>query len=106
MYVSVCICMYVYVLYVCVCIIDISLQYLYVLYAMAQNRTQAVTASSNDPLLGRESAGPTQGDPGQVPNHFTPPSGTHPRTRFGAPERAARVGGGQSESLVPPIGLP
>ena len=101
--VSVCMCMYVYV---CVCIIDISLQYLYVLYAMAQNSTQAVTASSNDPLLGRESAGPTQGDPGQVPDHFTPPSGTHPRTRFGARKRAARVGGGQSESLVPPIGLP
>ena len=105
MYQCVSVCMFMYV-YVCVCIIDISLQYLYVLYAMAQNSTQAVTASSNDPLLGRESAGPTQGDPGQVPDHFTPPSGTHPRTRFGAPERAARVGGGQSESLVPPIGLP
>ena len=103
LYVCVCMCMY---MYICVCIIDISLQYLYVLYAMAQTSTQAVTASSNDPLLGRESAGPTQGDPGQVPDHFTPPSGTHPQTRFGAPERAARVGGGQSESLVPPICLP
>ena len=47
---------------------------------MAQNTTQPVTASANNLLLGRESAGPTQGDPGQVPDHFTPPSRTHPRT--------------------------
>ena len=89
-----------------VCIITVSWQYLNVSYVLAQNTTQSVTASANDLLLGRESAGPTQGDPGQVPDHFTQPSGTHPRTRFGAPERAARVGGGQSESLVPPIGIP
>ncbi len=90
--VYVCMCMYVYV---CVCIC----MYHYCIIAVSecivcigpdspQNTTQLVTgltASSNDLLLGQESAGPTQGDPGQVPNHFTPPSGTHPRTRFGTP---------------------
>ena len=95
--VSLYMCMYMYVLFVyacIVCIFVISLQYQSVLCVFAQTSIQAAVASSNDPPLGRQPAGPTRGDPGQLSDHFTPPSGTHSPTRFGAPARASRVGRG------------
>ena len=96
-------CMYVYVF--CDVFSHVCPLCLHVLYVLAQTSTYASTTSPNGPLLGRHPAGPTQGTPGQVAYHFVPPSGTLPVTRFGAPARAARVGGGQSEARVPPIGL-
>ncbi len=82
-----------HVLYVFACM-------LYVLYIFAQTSTDASTTSPKDPLLGRHPAGPTQGTPGQVTDHFFQPSETHPRTRFGAPARAARVGGSKVHPLL------
>ena len=82
-----------------VCIVSM----LYVSYVLAQAGTDAVTTSPKDPQLGPHPAGPTQVDPEQQPDHFFQPSVTHSRTRFGAPAHAARVGGGQSESLAPPM---
>ncbi len=69
---------------------------LYVSYVLAQAGTDAVTTSPKDPPLGPRPAGPTQGTPGQQPDHFQviPPWVTDPQTRFGALARAARVGGG------------
>ena len=78
-----------------VCIVSM----LYVLYVLAQAGTDAVTTSPKDPKLWPHPAGPTQVDPEQQPDHFFQPSVTHSRTRFGAPARAARVGGGAK--LVP-----
>ena len=78
-----------------VCIVSM----LYVLYVLAQAGTDAVTTSPKDPQLRPHPAGPTQVDPEQQPDHFFQPSVTHSRTRFGAPARAARVGGGAK--LVP-----
>ena len=72
---------------------------LYVSYVLAQAGTDAVTTSPKDPQLRPHPAGPTQVDPEQQPDHFFQPSVTHSRTRFGAPARAARVGGGAK--LVP-----
>ena len=98
-------CMYAYVccmygmywprqaLNACVCVLFVSCMYLFVLYVFAPTSTDASTTSPKDPPLGRHPAGPTQSTPGQVADHFFRPSETHPRTRFGAPARAARVGG-------------
>ncbi len=61
-----------HVVYVCACM-------LYVLYVFAQTSTDASTTSPKDPPLGRHPAGPTQGTPGQVADHFFLPSETHPR---------------------------
>jgi hypothetical protein len=83
-----------------VCIMCISNLYLYVLYVFAPTSTDASTTSPKDPPLGRHPAGPTQGTPGQVADHFFRPSETHPRTRFGAPARAARVGGSKVHPLL------
>ena len=93
--VHVCICMYlcVHIQHI-VCIVSM----LYVSYVLAQAGTDAVTTSPKDPQLGLHPAGPTQVDPGQQPDHFLQPSVTHSRTRFGAPARAARVGGGSKAS--------
>ena len=86
LHVSACICMYagicsncltvpnlvcntLYVLYVSVCmicivcIIAISMQYLHVLSVLAQTSTQAIPGSSNDPSVGQQHAGLTQGQP-------------------------------------------
>jgi hypothetical protein len=99
-------CMYVYVFF------DVFWHvcplYMHVLYVLAQTSTDVVPTSPNagGPLLGRHPAGPTQDTPGQAPDHFFPPSGTHPQTRFGAPARAARVGGVQSAPHAPPTGSP
>ncbi len=94
--------------HVCVCILfsRVCPQYLYVLYVLAQTSTNASTTSPKGPPPGWHLAGPTQGTPGQAPNHFFPPSGTQPQTRFGAPGRVARVGGVQSASPAPPTGSP
>ena len=83
-------------LYVSVCIEHIVciVSMLYVSYVLAQAGTDAVTTSLQDPPLGQHHAAPTQVTPGQQPDHFFQPSVTHSRTRFGAPARAARVGGG------------
>ena len=80
--------------------------YLHVLYVLAQTSTDASTTSPKGPQQERHPAGPTQGTPGQAPDHFFPPQGTHARTRFGAPARAARVGGVQSAPPAPPTGSP
>ena len=83
-----------------VCVLYVSCMYLFVLYVFAPTSTDASTTSPKDPPLGRHPAGPTQGTPGQVADHFFRPSETHPRTRFGAPARAARVGGSKVHPLL------
>ena len=50
-------------------------------------------------------AGPTQDSHGQQPCHFIQRSGTHSHTRFGAPVRAARVGGAKAAPLHSPWAL-
>ena len=97
-------CMYVYVF--CDVFSHVCPLYLHVLYVLAQPSTDAVPASPKGPLLGWHPAGPTQGTPGQVADHFIPPSGTHARTRFGAPARTARVGGVQSAPPAQPTDSP
>ncbi len=95
---------------ICVCIVCIVCMRMYAVcmvcigLLLAQASTGASTTSPKDPLLERHPAGPTQVIPGQVADQFFPPSETHPRTRFGAPARAALIGGAQSESRVP-LGL-
>ena len=72
---------------------------LYVSYVLAQAGTDAVTTSPKDPSLGPRPAGPTQGTPGQQPDHFISPWVTYPQraqTRFGASALAVRVGGGKA----------
>jgi hypothetical protein len=76
-------CMHLYasVSYVCACM-------MHVLYVLAQASTGAVTPRAL-----------RRAPHGQLPNHFIPPSGTHPLTSFRAPTRAARVGGAKARSL-------
>ncbi len=79
-----------YVSYVCACMLPI-------LYVLTQARANAVTTGPKHPLAGRQPADPTQDNPGQQLCHFIQRSGTHSQTRFGAPVRAARVGGGAKQ---------
>ena len=79
-----------------------------ILHVLAQTSTGAVPSSPKRARLGRHPAGPTQGTPGQQPDHFIPSSVTSVtdcQTRFRAPVRAARVGGAQSTPPAPPMGL-
>ena len=78
---------------------------LYVLYASAQASADAITTGLAYPRGRRQPAGPTQDSPGQQPRHFIPRSGTHSHTRFGAPVRAARVGGAKAAHLHSPWAL-
>ena len=103
LHVCVCICIHVYVLYVsyvCACM-------LYVLYASAQASADAITTGLAHPRGRRQPAGPTLDRHGhwQQPRHFIPRSGTHSHTRFGAPVRAARVGGANAAPLHSPWAL-
>ena len=70
----------------------------YVLYVLAQASPDAIATSTKDPLLRRHPAGPTQGIPGQAPDHFIPPLETYPRSCFGAPT-------GIASSSICPVNL-
>jgi len=89
-------------LIVCTCIMAVCCA---ILHVLAQTSTGAVPSSPNRPQLGRHPAGPTQGTPGQQPDHFVRSSVTDRHTRFCALVRAARVGGAQSTPPAPPMGL-
>ena len=98
LHVCVCMCIHVYVSYVsyvCACM-------LYVLYASAQASADAITTGPPHPRGRRQPAGPTQDSHGQQPRHFIQRSGTLSHTRFGAPVRAARVGGAKAAPLRSP----
>ena len=94
LHVCVCMCIHVHVLYVsyvCACML-----YVTVLDASAQASADAITTGPPHPRGRRQPAGPTQDSHGQQSCHFIPRSGTHSHTRFGAPVRAARVGGAKA----------
>ena len=63
------------------------------------------TTGPRHPWGGRQPAGPTQDSHGQQPCHFILRSETHSHTRFGAPVRAARVGGAKAAPLHSPWAL-
>ncbi len=77
-----------------------------VLYVLAQARANAVTTGPKHLPAGRQAADPTQDKPGQQLRHFIQQSGTHSQILFGAPVRAARVGGGLSSPPAQPMDPP
>ena len=120
-----CMCMYVYV-YVCICICMYHIHmcmycmywhtcaYMCIHVYICKPHTGHIYSfmcwcpqqALNIPRGGGQPAGPTQDSHGQQPRHFIPRSGTHSHTRFGAPLRAARVGGGQNRPPAQPMGPP
>ncbi len=74
-----------------------------VLYVLAQISIQAVAATSNDPPLGRPGrpAGPTQGDQGQLPKHFTLILGTYPGPVLAHPRAHVASGEGNTSPWCP-----
>ena len=113
-----CMCMYVYV-YVCICICMYHIHmcmycmywhtcaYMCIHVYICKPHTGHIYSfmcwcpqqALNIPRGGGQPAGPTQDSHGQQPRHFIPRSGTHSHTRFGAPVRAARVGGAKAAPL-------
>ncbi len=98
-------CMYSFSIHMCMYLYAYAYM-LCVLYVLAQASTDAVTTGPTDLPMGVAPRKPHLGPPWAATRPLYLPLRTHPRTRFCAPARVARVAGAKSAPPAPPTGLP